>query len=138
MATTITAAAASAMADALNTYIGNTAKIRIYDDVAPTDASTALAGGNTALVEFTLASPGFGEDGDGVLDLVTTPALTEPADVGGTATFFRILKSDGTTVVLQGSVSATGGGGQLELNTTNLSTGVDVTITGGTITVPKS
>jgi hypothetical protein len=120
MATSITTAAASAMADALNDYIG-------------TNAATGSA---TPLVEFTLDTPlGFTESG-GVLTLDTSPALTEAADATGTAAFFRLFQDDGTTVVLQGSVGTSGA--ELNLNTTSITTGVNVTITSGTITMPTS
>lgn len=141
MATTITALAADEMSKALNAYInsgGGAGKIIIYDATGGAAANaSAPIGSNVALATFPLSNPAFTSSG-GVLTLDTTPALTVPAAVGGTATHFRILLNNGTTVVLQGSVSATGGGGQLELNTTSLSTGVDVTITAGTVTVPTS
>lgn len=134
MATTITSAAASAMAAALNTYIGNTAKLKIYDGTPPANAGTAL-GSNTVLATFTLDSPGFTE-ALGVLTLDTSPALTVAASASGTATFFRLFKTDGTTVVLQGSVGTSGA--QLNLNTTSITSSVNVTITSGTVTVPQS
>lgn len=136
MATTITQAAAAAMAAALNTHIGTTATIRIYDGTAPTNAGTAL-GSNNVLATFTLSNPAFDSTANGVMTLDVTPALTVAAGASGTATFFRILQA-GTTAVLQGSVTATGGGGDLQLNTTSLSSGVNVTITSGTVTMPTS
>lgn len=136
MATSITSAAAAAMAAALNTNIGSTAKIRIYDGTAPANASAAATGTN--LVTFTCSSPAFDSTTGGVMTLDVTPALTQAALATGTATYFRILDSAATTTILQGSVTATGGGGDLQLNTTSLSTGVNVTITSGTITMPTS
>jgi hypothetical protein len=133
MATTLTSAAASAMAAALNTYIGSTAKIRIYDGSAPANASAAATG--TTLATFTLDSPGFTESG-GVLTLDTSPALTVAAAASGTATYFRVLQSAGTVTVLQGTVGTSGQ--QLNLNTTTITSGVNVTITSGTLTVPTT
>jgi hypothetical protein len=137
LATSITTAAASAMADALNDYIGTGAKLIVYgnDASAPANANAAT-GSATPLVEFTLDTPlGFTESG-GVLTLDTSPALTEAADATGTAAFFRLFQDDGTTVVLQGSVGTSGA--ELNLNTTSITTGVNVTITSGTITMPTS
>ena len=47
----------------------------------------------------------------------------------GTASWFRLVDSDG-------SVTATGGGGDLTLNTTTISIGLTVEITSGQITMP--
>jgi hypothetical protein len=136
MATTITAAVAEAMATALNTHIGATAKIRIYDGTPPANATAAPTG--TTLATFTCSTNAFDSVTGGVMTLDVTPALTVAAAATGAATYFRILNSAATTTLLQGSVTATGGGGDLQLNTTSLSTGVNVTITSGTLTMPTA
>lgn len=56
------------------------------------------------------------------------------ADAGGTAAHFRLTSSGGTHVV-EGSVSATGGGGDLQLDTVTLVAGQPVTITSFAFTV---
>lgn len=134
MATTITAAAAEAMATALNTTVGTTATIRIYDGTPPTNADAALSS-NATLVTFPLSNPAFQSVTGGVMTLDVTPALTVAAAASGTATFFRIL-AGGSTSVLQGSVATSGG--QLNLNTITITSGVNVTITSGTVTVPTA
>jgi hypothetical protein len=135
MATTITTAAASQLAQALNTYVnsGGAAKILIKDGSAPADANTAISG--TTLATFTLSNPAFTES-NGVLTLDVTPALTVAASASGTATYFRIMLNNGTTTVLQGTVGTSGQ--QLNLNTTTITSGVNVTITSGTVTIPTS
>lgn len=138
MATTITTAAAGAMATALNTHIGNAGKLIIYGNnvAAPANANTAI-GSQTVLATFTLDSPGFTHS-NGVLTLDTSPALTVAASASGTAAFFRVLQSNGTTVVLQGTVGISGSGADLIVNTTTITNGVNVTITSGTVTVPTA
>jgi hypothetical protein len=135
MATTITAAAADAMSAALNTYInsGGAAKIRIYDATggAPANATASL-GSCVLLADFALSNPAFTSSG-GVLTLAGTPK-TVAASASGTASFFRILLNNGTTVVLQGTVGTSGQ--QLNLNTLAITQTVNVTITSGTITMP--
>ncbi len=135
MATTITTAAASNMAAALNTYInsGGAAKILIRDGSAPANADAAMTG--NILATFTCSNPAFTESG-GVLTLDVTPALTVAASASGTATYFRVTLNNGTTSVLQGTVGTSGQ--QLNLNTTTITSGVNVTITSGTITVPTT
>lgn len=134
MATTITAAAAEAMADALNTEIGATADLVIYDGTPPANAGAALSD-NNVLVTFDLSNPAFDDTSGGVMTLDVTPALTEAASASGTASFFRIL-AGGSTSVLQGSVGV--GSGELQLNTTTITASVDVTVTSGTVTMPTS
>lgn len=135
MATTLTAAAANQMSSALNTYInsGGAAKLIIYSGTAPANASAALSS-NTDLATFSLNSTAFSSSG-GVLTLNGVP-LTVAASTSGTATFFRILLNDGTTVVVQGSVGTSGA--ELNLNTTAITAAVNVTITSGTVTMPTS
>jgi hypothetical protein len=56
------------------------------------------------------------------------------ADAAGLAGHFRIYDSTGTTCGMQGSITATGGGGNLELDNPLLVVGQQVTITGFTTT----
>lgn len=132
MATKLSTATANDMADALDAYMGNAGKIIIYSGTEPATANTALSG-NTVLATFTGGSPVFGAASGGIITLSGTP-LTVAASATGTATFFRAFKTDGTTVVFQGTVGTSGQ--QLNLNTTSITSGVNVTITSGTVTMP--
>lgn len=141
MAASLTTAAANAMADALDDYIntGGVGKIIIYDGTPPANAGASLVS-NNALVTFDASNgpvlnPMFGAASSGTITLSGTP-LTAAASLSGTASFFRIYKNDGTTVVAQGSVSTTGA--QLNLNTVSITSSVNVTITSGTITMPTA
>lgn len=60
------------------------------------------------------------------------------ADATGTAAHFRIYASDGTTAHMQGTVTATGGGGDLTLDNTSIASGQSVTITSFTLTAANS
>jgi len=51
------------------------------------------------------------------------------ADATGTAGHFRIYASDGTTCHAQGTITATGGGGDMTLDNTSIATGQTVTVT---------
>lgn len=132
MAASLAQLAANAMADALTTYVGSTGKIIIYDGDVPANADASLSS-NTALATFTLGSSAFGSASSGTISLSGVP-LTVAADATGTASFFRITKSDGTTVVAQGSVGTSGA--QLNLNTVAITEDVNVTITSGSINMP--
>lgn len=134
MATKLATATADALANAVTTRVGTSGKVIIYNGTEPADANTALSG-NTALATFTLSSTAFGSSSAGVITLSGTP-LTVAASNTGTATFFRMTQSDGTTVVIQGTVGTSGQ--QLNLNTTAITSGVNVTITSGTVTMPTT
>lgn len=138
MATSITNAAAEAMATALNSHInsGGAAKILLKDGTPPANANAAMTG-NT-LATFTLSNPAFQSVTNGSMVLDVTPALTVAASASGTATYFRITLNNGTTSVLQGTVGISGSGADLIVNTTTITNGVNVTITSGTVTVPTA
>lgn len=109
--------------------------IQIRTGAQPASANNAATG--TLLATVTLADPAFGAAVAGVATLDATPVLSTTGVAAGTAGWFRMLDNSGDTV-LDGSVTATGGGGELELNTTTISVGVTVQITAGTLTAPAS
>lgn len=109
-------------------------KIRIYTASRPAGPDTAV-GAQTLLAEFTLADPSFASAVNGVITLDATPVLATTGLAAGTAAWFRLLDSTNTAVI-DGKVSTSGGGGDLILNTTTVSVGLDLEITSGTITVP--
>lgn len=111
----------NAQLDAIATFAGNGAKLRIYDGSRPATGGTAT----TLLAEFTLGSP-FASSASSATLSPTLPSNTTGL-ANGTATWFRIVKSDGTTHVLDGSVGTSGA--DLNLNTTTISSGVAVSIT---------
>ena len=111
----------------LITYAGSGSIIRLYDGTQPTNANTAIST-QVLLVSLTI-SGAFGTDSNGTITLGSVTNGTAVAS--STATFFRIVKSDGTTVVMDGSVGTSGA--DLNLNTTTIASGQTVSITAGTI-----
>jgi hypothetical protein len=111
----------------LITYAGSGSIIRLYDGTQPTNANTAIST-QTLLVSLTIAG-GFGTDSNGTITLGAVTSGTAVAS--GTASFFRIVKSDGTTVVMDGSVGTSGA--DMNLNTTTVASSQTVSITAGTI-----
>src|SRR5678816_2508852 len=107
----------NAQLDAITTFAGTSAKLRIYSGSRPATGGTAT----TLLAELTCSASAFAAAASsGVLTLNAVTADSS-ADATGTATWFRIVKSDGT-------VTATGGGGDLELDSTSI-------VTGGTVSI---
>jgi hypothetical protein len=56
------------------------------------------------------------------------------ADATGTAAHFRVYDSGGTVCGIQGTVTATGGGGDMTLDNTSIASGQQVTVTTFTLT----
>ena len=117
----------NAQQNGLITYAGTGALINIYAGSQPANANTAISG-QTLLVTLTV-SGSFGTDSNGT---ITLSAVTNGTAVAtGTAVFFRITKSDTTTVVMDGSVATSDA--DLVLNNTSIATGQVVSISAGTI-----
>ncbi|MGW6790042.1 hypothetical protein [Streptomyces chartreusis] len=133
-------ATVNAMADAVDALInGGSAAgtIKVYSGSQPANANASITG--TLLATFTLDNPAFGAASGGVITLGAVP-LTTTGAAAGTATHFRCASggTGGVGTVWDGQVTATGGGGELQLNTTTISVGVSVEITSGTFTMPAS
>lgn len=113
------------------TRAGNGALLRIYTGAQPADADAAATG--ILLAQLTCGSPFGTASAEGV---VTANAITQDsaADASGTAGWFRLLAADGITTVCDGAITATGGGGELQLVTTTVTVGQPVQVTSFTIT----
>ena len=131
MAIQLSAAVRNAMLDAIESTIGTTAVLKIRTGAAPADVATADSG--TVLATLTLPSDWMAAASAGAKAKSGTWQDTS-ADATGTAAHFRIYASDGTTQHLQGTVTATGGGGDLTLDNTSIASGQTVTINTFTIT----
>lgn len=124
--------AATAAVDAM-TALANSGKLRIYDGSQPANADAAIGGANL-LAELTMNATAFAA---GVAGVATANAITSDtsADATGTATWFRLWKSNGTSPLWDGTVGTSGA--DCNLNTTSLVTGAAVAITSFTVTESK-
>ena len=129
----ISNAAANAAADAVVDLL-NSGYLRIYDGTQPATADTAIDV-QVLLAELTFGNPAFGDAADGV---ATANAITadSSANATGTATWFRVLKSDGTSAMFDGSVGTSGC--DLNLNSVAIQAGAEVSVTSFTYTQPKA
>lgn len=122
--------AADAVVDGLDAGAG-AATLKIYTGAVPANGDTE--GSGTLLATVTFADPAFGAASSG------TATATDPAAVtgvgAGTAASYVVEDSTGANKWV-GDVTATGGGGSLELATTTISPGVTVDITAFTYTQP--
>ena len=105
----------------------NSGYLRIYDGTQPATADTSI-GAQVLLAELTFSATAATAAVNG---LITFNALTadSSANATGTPTWFRAVQSNGTTVVMDGSVGASG----CNLNLSGL-TGGQIII-GGTVSI---
>ena len=131
MALQFSAVVRNARLDAIETAIGTSAVLKIRTGAAPANVATADSG--AVLATMTLPSDWMAAASAGAKALTGT-WQDASADAAGTAAHFRIYASDGTTAHLQGTVTATGGGGDLQLDNTSIASGQQVTVTSFTLT----
>ena len=117
----------NAQLDAVESTIGTAAVLKIYDLTAgaPADCSAAITG--TVLATITLPSDWMNAASSGSKTKLGTWSDSS-ADASGVADFWRLFASDGTTCGAQGTVTATGGGGDLQLDNTSIAAAQSVTI----------
>ena len=121
----------NARLDAIETAIGVSAILEIRSGAAPANCAAARTG--TVGVTMALAADYMAAASGGTKAKLGTWDDAS-ADASITAGYFTIYASNGTTVHAQGTVTATGGGGDLQLTTTTIVIAQPVTITSFTIT----
>lgn len=121
----------NAALDAWRTRL-NTGYMRVYSGTRPTNADTALAG-NTLLAELRFNVTAFGAASSGA---ITANAITpeDAALADGTASFVRLLASNGSTVEADLSVGV--GSGEAQFPSLTITTGLPVSCSSCVITYP--
>ena len=113
--------------------LGTNAKIYIRSGAQP--ANCAAADSGTLLAEFDLASD-WSASASGGAKTLSSLTLSTTAVGTNTAAHYRIKDSTGTTCHEQGSITATGGGGDATIDNTSITTGQTVQITAWTKNAP--
>lgn len=114
------------MLDAIEATIGASAILRIRTGAPPATCATADSG--DVLVEYELASDWADAASNGSKALSSVP-LSEEAIDAGTAGHYRIYATDGTTCHEQGTVTISGGGGDITVDNPVIANGQTVNIT---------
>jgi hypothetical protein len=122
----------NALVSQIEIITGPNAKIEVRSGPQPANCGAADTG--TLLVTFPLG-PDWSTQTGGVLTFSSVPVST-PASGNGLAAHYRMKDSTATTCTMQGTCTATGGGGDLTVDNPNISGGQTVQITGWTITAP--
>jgi hypothetical protein len=127
MAIAYSTAIRNGMMDFITTMAGGSALLRIYDGSRPATGGPAT----NLLAELTCNATFAPAASGGVL---TLNAITQDssANATGTATWFRIVKSDGTTLVMDGSVGTSGS--DLNLTTTSIIAAQPLSVTSFVLT----
>jgi len=120
-ATTLRTARASQIVAAIDAGAG-AGKLRLYNGTRPATGGAVT----TLLAELTFSDP-CGTVTNGVLTFSAIASDTS-ANNTGTATWFRIVDSTGA-FVLDGTITVTGGGGDITMTSTSIQAGVTVDAT---------
>jgi hypothetical protein len=135
MALQLSTAVRNARLDAIETTIGTSPILKIRTGAAPAACATADSG--TVLATCNLPSDWMGAASVGSKALSGTWQDTS-ADNTGTAGHFRIYDSGGTSCHMQGTITATGGGGDLQVDNTSFAAGQQFVISSFTLTDANS
>lgn len=128
MALQLGTATRTAMGDRLVTD-ADTGTLKIFSGAVP--ANCAAADPSGTLVSFTLPSPAL-TNASGTVTKSGTWTFT--ASATGTGASFRMYTS-GAVCFAQGNVTATGGGGTMEIDNTSIANGQTGTVTAVTLTI---
>lgn len=113
MALQYSTAVRNARLDVVESTIGASAVLKIRTGAAPATCATADSG--TVLATVSLPADWMAAASSGTKSMSGT-WTDSSADAAGTAAHFRIYASDGTTCGMQGTVTATGGGGDMTVD----------------------
>jgi hypothetical protein len=131
MALQLSVAVRNARLDAIESTTGTAAVLKIKSGSAPATCATADSG--TVLASLTLPSDWMAAASSGSKAKSGTWEDTS-ADNTGTAAHFRLYASDGTTCHAQGTVTATGGGGDMTVDNVSFAAAQAFSVTSFTLT----
>lgn len=131
MARQFSVALRNARLAAYETTIGTAPILRIRTGAAP--ANCAAADSGTVLAEITLPTDWLTAPSSGAVAKSGTWEDTS-ANATGTAAHFRIYASDGTTCHDQGTITATGGGGDMTVDSVSFTSGQAFSVNTFTLT----
>lgn len=135
MAIQLSVAVRNARLDAIETAIAASAILKIRTGAAP--ANCAAADSGTVLATVALPADWMAAAAAGSKAMAGA-WQDASADAAGTAAHFRLYATDGVTCHLQGSVTATGGGGDMTVDNVVFAAAQVFNVTGFTLTDANS
>lgn len=130
MALQLSVAVRNAELDSIEATVGTVAHLLFYSGSAPVNCAASATG--TLLAELVLPSDWMSAAASGAKAKLGTWSGT--VSTGGTAGYFRLTATDGVTTGIQGTVTITGGGGDLTLDNNVLGAGQILTMNTFTLT----
>lgn len=127
----LSVAVRDAMLNAIETAIGTTAVVKLKTGAQPANCAAADTG--TVVASITLASDWMAAASSGSKAFSSTPLQDLSADNAGTLAHYRVYASDGTTCHMQGTITATGGGGDMTVDNVVVAAAQQINITAWTI-----
>lgn len=116
----------NARLDAVEVTIGASAILKFRSGAMPANCAAADSGTELAILnlpaDWMAAAAGASKAKSGTWEDAS-------ADAAGTIGHYRIYANDGVTCGEQGDVTATGGGGAMEVNNTSCAVGQTITVT---------
>lgn len=118
MALTHATVVRNTLADAIDTAVN-------AGTTNPNGQVVIMTSGDVEVATLNMSNPAFGAAASGA---ITAAAISDDTSAtGGTAALFKVVDRDGTEVY-RGTVTATGGGGDMELSTVTIGAGDTVSI----------
>lgn len=126
----------NARLNAIETAIGASPILKLRSGAKP--ASCAAADSGTVVATMALPADWLADASAGskVLSGTWQDTAADATNPGGGAMHWRIYASDGVTCHLQGTVTVTGGGGEIELQNLSINAGQAINISSFTLTAP--
>jgi hypothetical protein len=123
----------NAQLDAIEGTVGVSPVLKLRSGAKPASCSNADTG--TVVATLTLPADWMSNASGGAKGLLGTwQDLSADNSNAGGSMHWRLYASDGTTCHLQGTVTVTGGGGEIELQNLNITAGQAINITSFNIT----
>ena len=119
-----------AQLDAVETVVGTSPKLQLRTGAPPADCAAADSG--TLLCEITLPSDWMAAASGG--SKAKSGTWTGTGAAAGNAGHFRVKNTAGSTTHAQGTVTATGGGGDMTMDNINIAVSQAVTVNTFTLT----
>lgn len=131
MALQFSVAVRNARLDSVETTVGTSAVLQIRSGSVPANCAAANTG--TVLATLNLPSDWMTAASAGS-KTISGSWQDSAADATGIAGHFRIFDTSVTTCHIQGTITISGGGGDMELDNTSIAIGQQVTVTSFTLT----
>lgn len=126
MALQLSVSARNGRLNAIPTAIGASPYLEVYTGAPPANCATAASG--TLLSKIPLPATFFSAAASGSMSMTGT--WTEAsADGTGTAGYFRIYDNALANCHMQGTITASGGGGDMIINSTGITAGQQISVT---------